>query len=323
MRTSDGAQRRAARSAVALLVMAIACAAMTACTSNEVRGKPRTFDAPEDAVSALIDTVKAGNTSELLAIFGQDAHDLMASSEPVTARRHREVFVIAAAETWRLADEGPNRKALVIGHEQWPFPIPLVYEAGRWRFDTIAGREEVLARRIGRNELAVMQICRTYVAAQRVYAKYPHDGRPAGIYATALRSDPGRQNGLYWPERDGQPRSPLGDLVADAAAEGRSLDGSHPPTPFYGYYFKILTAQGPSAAGGARAYVVGDVMSGGFALAAWPAEYDRSGVMTFVINQDGILHQKDFGPDTERAVQQLTLYDPDPSWVAVQRIERP
>ena len=317
MHRSGGLHRRPARAA-ALLMMAIAWAAMTSCAWNEWRGEPRTFEAPEDAVYALIDTVKAGNTTGLLAIFGRDAQDLMIGSDPVTARRNREVFVIAAAEHWRLADEGPNRKALVIGHEKWPFPIPLVQESGRWRFDTVAGREEVIARRIGRNELAVMQISRTYVAAQRVYARHPHDGRPAGIYATALRSDPGRQNGLYWPEQDGQPRSPLGDLVADAAAEGRPLAGGpQQPTPFYGYYFKILTAQGPSAAGGAREYVVGGVMSGGFALAAWPAEYDRSGVMIFIINQDGILHQKDFGPDTQQAVRQLTLYDPDSSWVAV------
>jgi hypothetical protein len=301
-----------------MAMTAIAGAAMTACAWNEWRGEPRTFDAPEGAVSALIDTVKAGDTNELLAIFGRDAGDLLLGSDPATARRNREVFAIAAAEGWRLTDDGPNRKTLVIGREQWPFPIPLANEAGRWRFDTSAGREEVLARRIGRNELAVMRICRIYVAAQRIYAKYPRDGKPAGIYATAFRSDPGRQNGLYWPSHPGQPRSPLGDLVADAAAEGRPLaGGTQPPTPFYGYYFKILTGQGPSAAGGAREYLVGGVMSAGFALAAWPAEYDRSGIMTFVINQDGILHQKDFGADTREAVRQLTLYDPDASWVAV------
>ena len=298
--------------------MAIACAAIAACASNERRAEPSTFDTPEDAVHRLIETVKAGTTSDLVAIFGDDAQDLILSSDPVTARRNREVFVTAAAEEWRLADDGPHRKSLIVGHEKWPFPIPLVSEAGRWRFDTAAGREEVVARRIGRNELAVIQICRTYVAAQRVYARHQHDGQPAGIYATAFRSDPGRQNGLYWPEQEGQPRSPLGDLVAHAADEARPLGGdTQQPTPFYGYHFKILTAQGPSAAGGARDYVVGSVMSGGFALVAWPAEYDRTGIMTFVINHDAILHQKDLGPDTARAVRGLILYDPDPSWDVV------
>ena len=319
MRRSDGVQRRALRLAAAVPVIAVACAAMAACASKERGGESGTFDTPEDAVHRLIDTAKKGDTSDLLAIFGHDAQDLILSSDPVTARRNREVFVIAAAEEWRLADEGPNRKSLVIGHEKWPFPIPLVNEAGRWRFDTAAGREEVVARRIGRNELAVMQICRTYVAAQKVYARHRHDGKPAGIYATAFRSDPGRQNGLYWPVQDGQPRSPLGDLVAHAADEGRPLgDNPQQATPFYGYYFKILTAQGPSAAGGARDYVVGGVMSGGFALVAWPAEYDRTGIMTFVINHEGVLHQKDMGPDSARAVRGLSLYDPDPSWDVVQ-----
>jgi Protein of unknown function (DUF2950) len=316
---SDGTRLRATQSAIATTIIAITFAATPSCMSDERRDEPRTFDTTDDAVHALIDTVKDGNTSDLLAIFGPGAQDLILSSDPVTARRNREVFVIAAAEGWRLADEGSSRKTLVIGHENWPFPIPLVSQAGRWRFDAAAGREEVLARRIGRNELAVIQICRTYVAAQRVYARYPHDGKPAGLYATVFRSDPGRQNGLYWPAHEGQLRSPLGDLVAYAADEGRPLGGGpHQPTPFYGYYFKILTAQGPFAAGGARNYIVGGAMTGGFALAAWPADHDVTGIMTFTISQEGILYQKDFGPGTDRAVRQLTLFDPDPTWATVE-----
>jgi hypothetical protein len=206
------------------------------------------------------------------------------------------VFTVAAAEGWRLVDEGSTRKRLIIGNEGWPFPVPLVRSASRWRFDTATGKEEVLARRIGRNELAVMAICRAYVKAQRQYAEQGHDGNPAGLFATALRSDPGKQNGLYWPAGHGQPRSPLGDLVAQAAEEGRPLTDRQPPTPFHGYYFKMLTSPG------------------GFGLVAWPVEYDASGVMTFVVNQDGVVREKDLGAETHTAVAGMARYNPDASW---------
>ena len=186
---------------------------------------------------------------------------------------------------------------LVIGNEAWPFPVPIVKDASGWHFDTAAGKEEVLDRRIGRNELAVIRICRTYVAAQRLYASRGHDGLPAGLYARAFASEPGRQNGLYWPARRGEKRSPLGDLVAHAAEEGRALGkaGAEAPPPFHGYHFKILTAQGPAAPGGAKSYVVDEKMSGGFALVAWPAQYDVTGIMTFIVNQDGVVQQKRSG----------------------------
>ena len=316
MTRASGVTVRPMRLAVVLPLTAIALTVAPSCASEE-RATARAFDTPEAAVHALIDAVKADETTALLAIFGPDAQDLVLSSDPGSARRHREVFTIAAAEEWRLIDEGSS-KTLEIGREHWPFPIPLVQDAGRWRFDTAAGKEEVLDRRIGRNELAIMRISYTYVAAQRVYAKHPRDGKPAGIYAASFRSDPGRQNGLYWPADPGQPRSPLGNLMALAAPEGRPLTGdAQQPAPFRGYYFKILTAQGPAAAGGARDYLVGGSMTGGFALAAWPAEYDITGVMTFIINQDGILHQKDLGPETDPAVRQMTRYDPDSTWTAV------
>ena len=225
------------------------------------------------------------------------------------------MFTVAAAEKWQLIDQGSDRKVLVIGNEEWPFPVPLAKDASGWRFDTAAGKEEVLDRRIGRNELAVIRICRTYVAAQRLYSERGHDGQPPGLYARTFWSDPGRENGLYWPSGPGQKRSPLGDLVAHAAAEGRPLGNDGPqPAPFHGYYFKILTAQGPAAAGGAKDYVVDGRMSGGFALVAWPAQYDATGVMTFVVNQDGIVREKDLGPDTDGAARGMTLYNPDGSW---------
>ena len=189
---------------------------------------------------------------------------------------NRRVFTVAVREQWHLEDVTPTQKTLVIGNEEWPFPVPLVKGADGWRFDTAAGKEEVLARRIGRNELQAIATSRAYVTAQQRYAQQGHDGKPAGVHATKLKSDPGKENGLYWPTARGQKRSPLGDLVAQAAEEGRPLGGDRPqPTGFHGYYFKILTGQGAAVSGGARSYIVKGEMSGGFALVAWPAQVRR------------------------------------------------
>jgi hypothetical protein len=260
----------------------------------------RTFPTPEDAVHALTTAAAASTPDELLAIFGAEGQELLDSSDPVTARRGREVFTVAIAEGWHLENQGANRKTLVIGNENWPFPVPLVKSGSAWRFDTAAGKEEVLARRIGRNELAVIATCRAFVKAQHQYAATAHDGQPAGRFATAIRSDPGKQNGLYWPTKHGEPRSPLGDLVAQAAEEGRQI-GPAPerPTPFHGYFFKPLT------------------LPDGFAIVAWPAEYDATGVMTFVVNQDGVVRQKDLGPKTDATVAGIASYKPDKSWPPV------
>ena len=219
------------------------------------------------------------------------------------------------AEGWRLEDKGAGRKELVVGNEAWPFPMPLVKTAAGWSFDAAAGREEVLNRRIGNNELAVMRILREYVKAQRAYASSGHDGKRAGLYARRFGSSPGRQDGLYWPSRRGEPRSPLGVLVAKATEEGyRRVKGDEGPTPLHGYYFRILEGQGKSAKGGAADYVVNGEMSGGFGLVAWPVHYGASGIMTFVVNQDGVAYEKDLGPKTAALAKALTRYDPDRSW---------
>ena len=272
----------------------------------------RTFAAPEDAVKALVDTVKAENLDELLAIFGPEGRELVASSDPAVARMNRKVFAVAFREQWHLEDAAPNQKTLVIGHENWPFPVPLVKGAEGWRFDTAAGKEEVLARRIGRNERGAIATSRAYVTAQQRYAQQGHDGKPAGVHAAKFQSDPGKQNGLYWPTEHGQQRSPLGDLLAQAALEGRQAGGQ--PTPLHGYYFKILTGQGAAAPGGARSYLVKGEMSGGFALVAWPAQYDATGVMTFVVNQDGIVRERDLGPQSDAIARKMTVYNPDAAW---------
>jgi Protein of unknown function (DUF2950) len=301
-----------------LIAVVFACLGFAAASCSRAAPGPRTFATPEEAVRTLNDAVKAGKIDQLLAIFGPDGKALVDSSDPATARRNQQVFTVAVAEKWHLIDQGTNTKVLVIGNEEWPFPVPLVRQGNGWQFDTAAGKEEVIARRIGRNELAVMQICRTYLGAQQLYARQGHDGKPAGLFATAFRSDPGKENGLYWLAKRGQKRSPLGDLVAQAAEEGRPVGEDRQRSPFHGYYFKILTGQGAAATGGAKNYVTASGMSGGFALVAWPAAYDATGVMTFIINQDGVLYEKDLGAGTGAATSKMVLYDPDPSWAKVQ-----
>jgi hypothetical protein len=306
------------RSLTAVALMCAAVAAHSVTTSAQGSAQ-RTFATPEDAVRALTEAAQAATMDDLLAIFGADGRELVGSSDAATARQNREVFTVAAAEGWRLVDQGTNRKVLIVGNEGWPFPVPLVKSANSWRFDTAAGKEEVLARRIGRNELSAIGTCRTYVAAQRRYAQQGHDGKPAGLFATTFTSDSGKQNGLYWPAARHEPRSPLGDLVAQASQEGRALGTDRErPSPFHGYYFKILTAQGAAAPGGAKSYLVNGEMSAGFALVAWPAQYDVTGVMTFVVNQDGVVREKDLGAQTDATAAGMTLYNPDGSWRRVE-----
>jgi hypothetical protein len=294
-----------------------AAAALLSAAGAQALG-PRVFGTPEEAAAGLLSVVKANDLGALVALFGPSGQELVETSDAVTGRRNREVFLAAAAEGYRIEDLGPARKELVLGNEAWPFPVPIVKDGGGWSFDAAAGREEILNRRVGRNELAVIRVLEAYVAAQRTYAATGHDGKPPGRYARRFASDPGTQNGLYWPSRRGEPRSPLGVLVALASEQGVRRREGDSPSPFHGYYFRILEAQGTSAKGGAREYVVDGEMTGGFALVAWPVHYGASGVMTFVVNQDGVAHEKDLGPDTKAVVATIRSYDPDPTWQAVE-----
>jgi hypothetical protein len=272
-------------------------------------------------VKELTAAVKDPGTEKLIAIFGPEAQALVDMGDPGAGRRARQVFKVAVAERWHLEDQGADTKILVIGNEDWPFPIPMVKEANGWRFDLAKGREEVLNRQIGRNELAAIKTVRTYVFAQRVYAKHGHDGKPAGLYARTFRSDPGRENGLYWAAAHGSRPSPMGDLVAQAAAEGRSAGTAAQPAPFHGYYYKILTGQGAAGGGGAKDYLVNGEMSGGFALVAWPAKYGVTGITTFLVNQDGVPREKDLGDGTDAAARAMTQYNADESWAVVQETD--
>jgi hypothetical protein len=282
------------------LTVAAALLGTLAC-SRESTPTHRTFTTPEDAVKALTTSLKAKQLEEVVSIFGAAGQDLVDSSDPVTARRNRDVFLAAVAERWHLESPDASTRVLVIGNEDWPFPVPLVKDGDAWRFDTAAGKEEVLARRIGRNELTAILVCRTYVKAQNVYAAHAHDGQPAGRFAKQIQSDTGKENGLYWPVSHGRKRSPLGNLVAYAAEEGRT-PGRDAGTPFHGYFFRMLDADA----------------SGFPALVAWPAQYDGSGVMTFIVGKDGQVHQKDLGADTVAAAKALKSFSADASWSGVQ-----
>ena len=306
---------RCSSAAGVLLALTAALVILPSCRRAS-EAAPRTFNSPEEAVKALAAAVTKEKVEELLQIFGPEGKELIDTSDPASARRGREVFTAAATERWKLVDRDGGGKTLVIGNEDWPFPVPLVQGAQGWHFDAAVGKEEVITRRIGRNELAVIDACQTYVAAQRRYASMAHDGKKPGLYAAAFRSDPGKQNGLYWPAQRGEPKSPLGDLLAEAADPERLKSDAAKPPPFHGYYFKILTAQGPAASGGAKSYLVNGDMSGGFALVAWPAQYDSTGIMTFIVGPDAVVREKDLGPGTDAAARAMSTFDPDPSWTS-------
>jgi Protein of unknown function (DUF2950) len=275
--------------------------------------KQKTFATPEDAVVALVNGDKAADADALRALFGAQGETVLASGDPVTDQRNREVFLIAYAEQAMLASAGPNRSILYVGNEQWPFPIPLVKEGEAWRFDTAAGVQEILFRRIGRNELATIQTCRAFVDAQQEYAALGHDGRPAGVYAQRITSTPGRQDGLYWKSDDAEQLSPLGEFAAAAAVEGYQHTEEQ-PAAFHGYYFRVLTGEISSDKHAAVSYIVNGEMRGGFALIAIPAVYGSSGVMSFMVNQSGAVYEKDLGPKTPAVAAAITQFKIDSSW---------
>ena len=297
---------------VAMFGLAILFAA--SCSQHAVQAK---FASPQEAAVALHQALKAETPEKLQAIFGREWMEAAGSGDPVSDQHDREVVALAMEQPWHWEPAGENTQELIIGDEQWPFPVPLVKVGNEWQFDSEEGKEEILARRIGRNELRIIDVCRAYAQMQKEYASQPHDGKPAGLFAQRFRSAPGRQDGLYWQKKYGERRSPLDELVAAAVAEGYDLNKSE-SAPFYGYYIRMLTAQGPTAPGGKKSYVINGDMSGGFALLAYPAKYASSGVMTFVVGQDGVVYQKDLGKETATQAPRLADYNPDESWTAVQ-----
>jgi hypothetical protein len=284
---------------------AIACLLLP---SRLVRAQEH-FRSPEAAASALAGAIRAHDTDRTRAILGQGSDEIVSSGDPVADAAAGKRFATAAAERTRIERAKDGALAIMhVGGDDWPLPIPIVKDADGWRFDTAAGKEELLNRRIGRNELVAIGVCRAYVDAQKEFAKRFH------TYAQTFRSTPGKRDGLYWEATD-HDVSPLGPLVAAATAEGYHPEkATDAPAPYHGYFFRILTSQGAHAPGGAKSYVKDGQMTGGFALLAWPADHGAGGIMTFMVGQQGIVFQKDLGEQTAEAAKAITTFDPDASW---------
>jgi hypothetical protein len=300
---------------VPITVVGLLSLLLQACAPAPAPDRTR-FATPDEAAKALMKGLETNNAEELKAIFGPNAEKDLSSGDLVLDRHDRAAIALAMGQSFRWNRLGSDRMELIIGDEEWPLPVPLAKVRGGWQFDTDAGRDEMLSRRIGRNELRVIDVCRDYVTAQKEYASQPRDGKLAGLYAQKFRSSPGRQDGLYWRVGPEETPSPLGDLVAQAVVEGydENKDSSE---PLWGYHFRVLTAQGAAAKGGARSYIVDGEMSGGFGLIAYPAEYGHGGIMTFIVNQDGAVYQKDLGEETSKVAPGLNAYDPDGTWTEV------
>jgi hypothetical protein len=275
--------------------------------------RQKSFSTPEEGVQALIEAAQKHDTTTLLAILGPEAKSIVSTSDPVADRENRERFIKSYEEAHTLVQSGDTKVVLQIGKDEWPFPIPLIKESAGWRFDTQEGKAEIRKRYIGRNELDVIQVCLAYVDAQREY--YMRNPLNAALLQYALKfiSTKGKRDGLYWETTPNEPPSPLGPLVARARHEGYKRAAGK-PTPYHGYYYKMLTGQGPDAPDGAYDYVVRGKMIGGFALVAYPAQYGSSGIMTFIVNHDGVVYEKDLGPKTAAIAQSMTKFNPDKTW---------
>ena len=279
--------------------------------------KQKTFSSPEEAVKTAVTAARNNDDKDLMSIFGPSAKDLIFSGDAVADKQRREGFLTAYDEKNSLVSE-KGGMVVVVGKDDWPFPIPLVKKGEVWFFDTDKGREEILNRRIGENELSTIQTMLAIVDAQREYAMKDIDGDGIPEYAQKFMSDAEKKNGLYWETKEGEEPSPLGELAAGARAEGYAGKKSgDKPSPFHGFYYRILKAQGKNAAGGAYDYVVKGKMIGGFAVIASPAKYGNSGVMTFIVNYDGVVYEKDLGKNTEQAAKAIKKFDPDTTWKKV------
>jgi hypothetical protein len=270
------------------------------------------FKTPEDAVSALVAAVRADNVRDMVMVLGPQGRDIVISGDDVADHTTRSAFLIAYDLKHQIVKQGEDRADLVIGANDWQLPIPLVQKGGVWQFDSESGRREVLIRRIGRNELSAIQASLAYVDAQNEYASMNPAGLKVDSYAQRIVSSPGKKDGLYWPAAANEPQSPLGEAFAAATIQGYRPGAEQ--IPYHGYYYKVLTSQGPNAPGGAMNYLVKGNLIGGFGLVAYPAEYGNSGVMSFIVNHAGVVLQKDLGPNTARIASRMTAFDPDPSW---------
>lgn len=297
-----------------LLVLGVLC---TGCASGpDTSGRPR-FETADAAFDALIAAMRSNDTAAAAVMLGPASDDVISSGDPVADREAHRQFLAMYDQTHRI-DRTDAGMTLCVGTDDWPMPIPVVQDDDGWYFDTEEGIEEILDRRVGRNELATIQACLAYVDAQREYASKDRDGDGLLEYAQKIRSTPGKRDGLYWKTIEGQTPSPLGDLAAEASREGYdpNREGDD-PRPYHGYYFRILKAQGAAAKGGTYYYTNGDSMIGGCALIAHPARHGISGVMTFIVNHDGVVFERDLGPQTAEVVAGITVFNPEEGWKPV------
>lgn len=291
----------------ALATLLVACFAVD--STAQQKGQ-KTFSSPEDASKAIVAALQNNDEKAVLEILGLAAKQIVSSGDPIEDAENHATFVRKYEEMHRFVKEPDGSVTLYIGAENWPTPIPVEIDGNLWFFDTEAGEREIIFRRIGRNEYSAIRICQEIVAAQKEYHAAQHNE-----YAKQIYSDEGQHNGLYWKVPDGEPQSPIGPLVASAVAEGYAKGKAGPPTPYRGYFFHILTRQGKDTPSGAKSYFVNGKMTEGFAFVAYPAEYRSSGVMTFIVNQDGLVYQKDLGKKTEALGKAMQEYDPDSTWI--------
>jgi hypothetical protein len=313
-----GGEKSAYGSVATVIISALLIITFAISSAQAAALKQKTFKSPEDAVKAMVDAVKANDTKQLTAIFGPGSQDLISSGDEVADKTGRERFATHYQEKNRLEQSTDKKAILYVGNDDWPFSIPIVRAGKVWRFDTKAGRQEILARRIGKNELSAIQVCLAYTDAQREYALKDRNSNGLLEYAQKLVSEPGKRDGLYWEAIEGEEQSPLGPLAAKARSEGYGAGKSgDKPAPYHGYFYKILTAQGKNAPGGAYDYIVNGKMIGGFALVAYPATFGNSGIMTFIVNQEDVVYQKNLGKNTGKIAQAMKIFDPDKTWKKV------
>lgn len=297
-----------------LLAILIILATGAPVLAASAKTSQKSFASPEEALNSLVVALKNHDKKNLLAILGPGAREIVSSGDPVADKAGREQLVKLHEEKVVIEGADSGKAVFSLGNEDYPFPIPVVKKGNAWRFDAKAGKEELLNRRIGRNELKVIEVLHAYADAQREYAAKDRTGEGVGEFAQKIRSTPGKRDGLYWATREDEEESPLGPLAAKAADEGYSKEN----TAFHGYHYKVLKAQGPHAEGGAFDYVVNGRMVLGFGLVAYPAQYGASGIMTFIVNQNGVVYQKNLGRNTAMVATKITRYDPDETWKKVE-----
>jgi|ERR1700677_1076950 len=305
-------------SLLAVPILAMAWAIFPSYVQAAASSAPQeSFPSSDAAITALKAAVAANDNAALTKLFGPEFHDLM-TGDKVQDANNLKKLAADLAERCRPIKDGDNKITLEIGSNNWSMPIPLVQINGQWHFDTAAGEEEIINRHVGKDELTAIGVCRTYVTAQRQYASENPTGGTPPVYAQHFKSSPGKKDGLYWAAANSETASPFGPLVAEAQAEGYVIHKKGTgPHPFHGYYFRILTQQGEAAPGGKMSYLSDGVMTKGFALVAYPENWDKSGVMTFIVNQDGKVYQQNFGEDTSQVAAALRKYDPDSKWTLV------